>query len=359
VIRVLHLSRNYHPAIGGTENFIASLARHVEPLGVKSAVISSTRRMTGEGPLPEMPVLRVPSLGPDRLQVVRHVSTRLRALITWAEIVHFHDLRFGLDLLARVRSLRARPRVLSTHGLIFHTHDHDPIKRLAWRKILLPTLRTFDAVLASSAADLARVSDLPRAQLLPNPVEIDRFASAAMVPPAPDGPLLYFGRVAPNKGLETLAPLLRRDKRLRLVVTGRGDRPYVEALERSFVGLAVDFTGELGAAALDKQLLACSAIVLPSRTEGFGLTLVEAMATGRPVIAADIPPYREIAVGTDVDLVDFEDPALVIERLGRARRAADRTATIERARSYSWETRAPEFADLYLGLIDAGHHRRD
>jgi alpha-1,3-mannosyltransferase len=357
VIRVVHLSRNYHPVIGGTENFIASLARHVEPLGVESTVVCSTRRSGGAGPLPEVSVLRVPSIGPDRMQVVRHVSAHLRAVIASADVLHFHDLRFGLDLLGRIRAMRGQPRVLSTHGLIFHTHDDDRIKRIVWRSVLLPTLRTFDTVLADSAADFGWVSGLPRARLLENPVDVDRFISVAAVPPPPEGPLLYFGRVAPNKGLETLAPLLRRDDRLRLVVTGRGDPRYVAALKRSFDGLAADFTGELDASRLDEQLRASSAIVLPSRTEGFGLTLVEAMATGRPVVAADIPPYREIAAGTGVELVNFDDPATVLEQLGRARRA-DHAASLERARSYAWETRAPEFVDLYRDLVDAGHHAR-
>lgn len=358
MIRVLHLSRNYHPVIGGTENFIASLVQHVEPLGVRSAVVCSTRRIAGEGALPEVPVLRVPSLGPNRMQVVRHVSTQLRALITWADVLHFHDLRFGLDLLGRVKAARAHPRVLSTHGLIFHTHNDDRIKRLVWQRVLLPTLRAFDTVLADSAADYAWVSELPRARLLKDPVDVDRFTSVAASPPPPDGPLLYFGRLAPNKGLETLAPLLRLNGNLRLVVTGRGDPQYVATLKRTFGGLAADFTGELSASALDGQLRACRAIVLPSRTEGFGLTLVEAMATGRAVIAADIPPYREIAIGTDVELVDFEDPAAAIERLGRARQGVGHSSTVERARSYSWETRAPEFADLYRDLANAGHHSR-
>jgi hypothetical protein len=46
----------------------------------------------------------------------------------------------------------------------------------------------------------------------------------------------------------------------------------------------------------------------------------------------------------------------VVERLDRARRAPDRTTALERARSYAWETRAPEFAALYRDLVDAGHH---
>ncbi len=358
MIRVLHLSRNSHPVIGGTENFIASLSRHVAPLGVSSAVVCSTRHTTGEGAPPEVPVLRVPVLGPDRLQLTRDVSTSLRALFTWADVLHFHDLRFGLDLLARARTARAKPRVLSTHGLIFHTDDDARAKRVLWRRVLLPTLRTFDAVLADSEADFRWVSGLPRARLLENPVDVTSFLSIASQPVPLDGPLLYFGRVAPNKGLETLPALLRLDPTLRLVITGGGDTEYASTLAAQFHGLAATFTGEVDATRLLEQLRSCRAIVLPSRAEGFGLTLVEAMATGRPVLAADIPPYREIAGSTAVSLVDFDDPSVVHARLATPPGPRDLAATVTRARSYSWETRAPEFADLYRTLAADGHRSR-
>jgi glycosyltransferase involved in cell wall biosynthesis len=303
-------------------------------------------------------VLRVPVFGPDRLQITRDVSTSLRALFTWADVLHFHDLRFGLDLLARARTARAKPRVLSTHGLIFHTDDDARVKRVLWQRVLLPTLRTFDAVLADSEADFHWVSGLPRARLLENPVDVTSFLSIARAPAPLDGPLLYFGRVAPNKGLETLPDLLRLDPTLRLVVTGGGDPEYVAALEAQFHGLAATFTGEVDAARLDEQLRSCRAIVLPSRAEGFGLTLVEAMATGRPVLASDIPPYRAIARATAVALVDFDDPEAVLARLAAPPTRFDLAATVTRARSYSWETRAHEFADLYRSLAASGHRSR-
>jgi alpha-1,3-mannosyltransferase len=351
--RVLHLARNYHPFAGGTERFIAGLARHTAPLGVESAVLCSNRHAQGAGPLPEVPVLRVRTFGPDRMHLVGRVSAEVRALVAWADVLHFHDLRFGFDLLARLRSARAVPRVLSTHGLIFHTAAHSIVKRATWRSILLPALQRFDAVIADSAADFALVSALPRASLIENPVEVDPFLTIAAAPLLLDGPLLSFGRIAPNKGLDRLARVLRDDPGVQLVVVGTGDADAVETAKRDLAGLPVRFTGGVDDQMLLDEMRGSSVIVLPSRSEGFGLTLVEALASGRPVVASDIPTYRAIAEGTDVALVDFDDSTAVAHAIRRARTSLDPMARVQRARSYSWETRAPELVAVYDEIVDA------
>jgi alpha-1,3-mannosyltransferase len=351
--RVLHLSRNFHPFLGGTERYIAGLARHTGRLGVESAVLCSNRHRHGAGPLPEVPVVRVATLGPDRMHVLGIVSSEVRDLVAWADVLHFHDLRFGLDLLARMRAARAVPRVFSTHGLIFHTREHGIVKRAAWKGVLLPALRRFDAVVADSGADFALVSSLPKARLIENPVEVDLFLTIAATTPPADGPLLAFGRIAANKGLARLAPVLRHDPALQLVVVGTGDHDDVEAAMRELNGLPVRFTGGVDDQVLLDEMRGASAIVLPSRTEGFGLTLVEALASGRPIVASDIPTYRAIAEGTDVQLVDFDDPAAVVRAVQRARASVDSARRVARARSFSWETRAPQLVAVYDEVVEA------
>jgi alpha-1,3-mannosyltransferase len=352
VIRVLHVSRNFHPHAGGTEEFIASLARHTRGLGIESSVLCTDRHPDGTAPPPEIPVLRVPTVGTDRLQLTRHVTPRVRERLQAADVLHFHDLRFGLDLARRGRVRPTVPRVLSTHGLIFHTAEHAALKRLAWRAAYLPTLRRLDLVLADSAHDYEAVATLPRARMVENPVDVDDFLTIAALPPRPAGPIVSFGRIAPNKGLERLAPVLRCDPALRLVVVGTGDARAVEDLRRAFDGLDVDLAGPLPRARLVERLRDCSGVVLPSRTEGFGITLVEAMATGRPVIAADIPPYRAIAGDTDVSLVDCDDPAAIRDAIGATRASVDRSRSVARARSFSWDARAHEFVEIYRKLVD-------
>jgi glycosyltransferase involved in cell wall biosynthesis len=212
-------------------------------------------------------------------------------------------------------------------------------------------IRTFDVLIASSATDFAYVSQIPNSRLMTNPVDIESFLDLSAAPLPPRGPLLYFGRLAPNKGLERLAALLRLDPARELVIVGAGDPSFVRTLTRTFAGLPVRFVGEQDPQGLLNHLRDSAAIMLPSETEGFGITLVEAMATGRPVLANDIPAYREIATGSSVVLVDFRHPAGVLQALRALEDGFDPTPSIERASSYSWPAAAPQFAGLYRELV--------
>jgi alpha-1,3-mannosyltransferase len=350
VTRVLHVSRNAHPFLGGTEGFVANLIRHTAAFGIDSAILCSDRRLDGEGPEPSAPTTRVPTYGPDRLQLMRRIPPVARALVDWADVLHFHDLRFGLDLVVRDRAIRRKATVCSTHGLVFHTEEHQLAKRVAWPVFFRPVLRRFDAILADSAADYARVRELPGARLVPNPVDVEPFLRLAAGPDVVDGPLLCFGRLAPNKGIDRLVPLVEHGTE-QLEIVGTGDQADVRRLRNAFAGRAATFVGSVDGEGLSDALRRCSAVVLPNRAEGFGLTLVEAMATGRAVVAADIPPFREIAGETEVQLVDFDDATAVRAALAAARRTTPRPRSVARAISYSWETRAPEFAALYRTLV--------
>lgn len=101
---------------------------------------------------------------------------------------------------------------------------------------------------------------------------------------------LYVGRLATEKGLHRLAPLARPNSTVRLTLTGDG--PARSELRQRF-GEGVTFTGTLHGPALTEAYSTADVFVFPSTTDTLGLVLLEALASGLPVVAADTPASRE------------------------------------------------------------------
>ena len=100
------------------------------------------------------------------------------------------------------------------------------------------------------------------------------------------------------------------------------------------------------------------ALVHPSRYEGFGLQLVEAMASGIPVLASETTSLPEVLDGSGL-LFNPEDPASIARQMDRiVRDPALRMATVEkgrqRARVFSWRKAAAQTLGVYQELIGAG-----
>ena len=101
----------------------------------------------------------------------------------------------------------------------------------------------------------------------------------------PEDPLLlYVGRLSPEKDIEQCRPVLEAIPGLRLALVGDG--PHRPKLEQHFAGTPTHFAGYLRGAELAAAFASADVFFLPSRTETLGLVLLEAMASGCPVVAA-------------------------------------------------------------------------
>ncbi len=165
-------------------------------------------------------------------------------------------------------------------------------------------------------------------------VELDLFTPDAPPPPAfatlPRPIQLYVGRVAVEKNLEAF---LDSDHPGTKIVVGDG--PSRAALERRYP--TAHFLGALFGEALAGAYAGADVFVFPSRTDTFGLVMIEALAAGTPVAA--------YPVTGPVDIVTPETGALA-ERLEEAIAAAltrDRAACAAYGRGFSWRRSAEEF----------------
>jgi glycosyltransferase involved in cell wall biosynthesis len=134
--------------------------------------------------------------------------------------------------------------------------------------------------------DASRFEVLPHFQLL------------EPVAPRPDenAPLLYFGRLSSEKGIDDLLRAMRRLPNLRLNIAGDGpDRHRLQQLAAQLDLQNVQFTGNLRGADLDQAIAGSRFTVLPSHAyETFGKTILESYARARAVIATDLGSRREL-----------------------------------------------------------------
>lgn len=141
-------------------------------------------------------------------------------------------------------------------------------------------------LLADNGFEAAKITVLPHFQNLP-----DEVLQAAV-----DAPILYFGRLSPEKGVGDLIRAMKSVPGVRLRIAGDGpQRGELEDLVRRMELKNVEFLGHLSGSALGEQIAAAQFTVLPSRAyETLGKSILESYAWGRPVIASDLGSRREL-----------------------------------------------------------------
>jgi D-inositol-3-phosphate glycosyltransferase len=197
--------------------------------------------------------------------------------------------------------------------------------------------------------------------------DAERISSAGGRGAAQHPVLLFVGRIQPLKGLDvavgTLAELDDRSAEL-VVVGGPSGADGPDELHK-----VLDLAHELGVAdrirwvepqphhLLSTWYRAADVVLVPSRSESFGLVALEAAACGRPVVAAGVGGLRTIVDdGRTGLLVDGRNPvdyAIAVDALLRdtGRAAAMGAAGAERASHYTWSTAAARLRRLYSDLV--------
>jgi D-inositol-3-phosphate glycosyltransferase len=396
----LHTSPLETPGIGdagGMNVYIDELARTMAGRGLDTVVF--TRRTDPEAPA-EVEVMdgyRVVNLDagpPQHLPVAMlpvYVGTFADRVIDWMEqhepfdLVHSHYWLSGWAGLL-VKQQRGLPLANSFHTLgrvkdATRRKDDSPasLLRIAAEH---EVIEASDCVIASTEDEsdelIGRYGAHP-AHLCVNPPGIDhtlfapgdRRAARRLLGIPDDRPLLLFvGRIQPLKGVDVVVDafpmVLERIPDANLMLVGGASGPNgsseVEKIHNRIEELGIDDAVRFWTAQQHVRLpafyQAADVVMVPSRSESFGLVAAEAQASGTPVVAARVGGLAEVvADGRSGLLVDGWEPAdhaaAVLEILSDPGLADKLVAgAVEHAERFSWEATANRLMELYAGIAD-------
>ena len=223
-----------------------------------------------------------------------------------------------------------------------------------WRLLLWASAHRSAHLLADSEAtrdDLLAIYRLPAGKVAVAPLGVDREFFEIARRREPRGYLLAASTLHPHKNLDGLlrafADFRRERSGYRLVITGlRGFHTRQLEQLRAQLGLEndVEFTGWIPRAALHDLFAGADAFIYPSRFEGFGLPVAEALAAGIPTACSNIRPLTDIA-GEAAWLFDPTNQAAMLDAMRRITsdeelRARLSRAGPERAAHFTWENTA-------------------
>lgn len=288
------------------------------------------------------------------------------------DIVHIHGLWLPFYHQASEEARRRGiPVVWSTHGMSAPwSMRHKRWKKLAaWWMYQRRDLRRAAAIHCTTGLEVAWNSRLGFANCFVAPLGTAEASRADAPRRGEPGVrvLLFVGRIHPVKGLENLirawAEATGADAKSgsaapwRLRIVGPDEGGYMSVLkalvERLSVSDTVEFAGPRFGADLSSEYDGCDCLVLPSFTENFGATVIDAMAHGRPCIASTATPWkalRERGCGWWVD----NAPATLAAAIRDMMSAGDaaRAEMGERGRAmvaaeYTWSAVADRMIGLY------------
>jgi glycosyltransferase involved in cell wall biosynthesis len=325
--RILLASDTWHPEFNGVVRTLGTTLRELARSGFVVRLIEPG--LFASVPCPLYPAIRL--AWPER--------RRLAALIDEFAPDAVHILtEAGVGLAVRGYCLARGLRFTTS----FHTQTPEYLERMAGlpARLTYGYLRWFHGRSARVLVATASVEERLRRRGFRGPfARWSRGVDTGLFHPRPGRPLgvdrpvlLYVGRVSVEKNLEAFLGL--RTAGTKVVV---GDGPARRQLERKYP--SARFLGRLEGERLAEAYTGADVFVFPSKTDTFGLVILEALASGVPVAAYPVPG--------PVDILTDERAGALDADLGRAVAAAlargDRGACLALARRYTWQSCTRQF----------------
>ncbi|MCB1477020.1 MAG: glycosyltransferase family 1 protein [Rhodobiaceae bacterium] len=317
----------WHPQINGVVRTLERLAAELKHFGI--AVDFLTPDAFRTLPLPGYPEIRLAMAGKGAIR------KRLEEMLP----DHVHIATEGPIGFATRAACRATGRAFTTS---YHTRFPEyvaarlPIPESVTYSLLRRFHNSGSATLVATPSLAGELRRHGFTKLAPwtRGVDLDRFAPSRRVDIDLPRPIfIYVGRLAVEKSIDEFLKLDLPGSKL--VV---GDGPQREELESRFP--SAHFAGVAEGLALAGLYAAADVMVFPSRTDTFGLVVLEALASGTPVAAYPVTGPKDVLEGSGAGVVNEDLRVAALEAL-----KIDPARCVAHARSYTWRRSAEMFMD--------------
>ena len=325
-MKVLHVIPSVGPLRGGPSAVIRTVTRGLAERGVETHIATTNDNgpQQLDAPLARPVVIDGVSYWyfprQSRFYLVSLPLTQwLWRHVTDYDLIHIHFLfSFCPNAAAWIARRKGVPYIIRPLGVLnrWGMQNRRPwLKRMSFAVIEKPLLTGAAAVHYTAEQERAEASELcfrHTPVIIPNPIDIlpaphddvkGRFRATR--PELGSRPIvLFLSRIDHKKGLDLLIPafaaVLAKGSDAVLVIAGDGDRELADSLRQQVRNLGIDrsviWTGFLNGTEKLSAFADADVFVLPSYSENFGIAIVEAMATGVPVIITD-----QVGIHTEVN----------------------------------------------------------
>ena len=383
-MRIGMMADLYKPHVSGVTHYVSLNKKVLESRG-HEVFVFTLGRLDYEDDEPN--VLRSPgvSVGATGYSLGFRYTRAARRMLQTMDVVHVHHpFLSGRLALAYCRPLGI-PIVFTHHtrydlyAQVYFPILPDQLGQAFLQSYMPSFCREVDLVIAPApglAALLRQMGVEGDIEVIPNGVDLRPFRSghppiqrSALGLQDDDVVLIFVGRLGLEKNLafllQAVAGVQHAHPRVKLLLLGEGpERDNLEDLARlSGVGDRVVFTGLVPYADIPRYLAAADVFVTASRTEVHPLSVIEALAAGRPVVGIDSPGVSDTIVDGENGFVAEDDVAAFAAKLGQIvmdgvlRRRMGEAAS-RSAEAYDIERTSPQVEARYRALVAERPHPR-
>ncbi len=300
-MKILIITSIYLPHIGGIELYVKNLATGLKKNGNDVSIFVGDRISNKFSDAVEYGIrtIRVPVLYFKGMTYLKRLEDKLllERMLAKCDVVHLNDVKFLYKFLARKKSVYGYRLFFSSHGFIYHTSDFLLLKNYYMKKMAkYSKFYDINYCVSENDAVIAKKFYFSNIKILIPGTDIHKFDCIK-----PDiftkNCFVYWGRVAPNKGILELVTFfhkLSNNYLLQIIGSCDNNGYFQKIISAAEKDKRITFLGYKTDDEIKKYAQRAEFLVFPSLHEGFGMSLIEGLSSGKKIIANNIETFIQI-----------------------------------------------------------------